>query len=525
MKESEKIYEAVANTDEKMIEEAEKRYAALKAKKRGKGRLLRIILPAAALAVIAAVVFGAAASRKAPLITDVVSDTVSSPQEPAAEISDNVTTAADESSQAAYSEPEPDQTSPQDTADVSGHQTEDAEEPPVTIEIDERKPFSYLVGLPELTGDYLKDYKNRTGFHVNGLDAVYDKLTKAMTDAGMEVVSPVNVYAALSMLAECTDGATRMQILDLLGAPDMETLRDQSKNVWRSLYREDDYGSTVSANSVWLDSAMKVYENCVEKLVSDHYASVSAGDFKSGEYRAQIKKWLSDNTRGILDGQINSLKIPEDSKAVLASTLYMKATWERKFNKNKVNGVFNGKKACGFMTSTPEDNVYFEDGFTAYCLKLGGNAGCVWLFLPDEGKSVKNLFAAGLSSYINGKKSKPEFCLINLRVPEFDVCADVDISDALRSLGVTGCFGKDADFSPLTDDPLYVSEIRHAARLTADTDGIEGAAYTVMIAPGAADPGRIKKIDLFFDRTFAFAVVDGSGTPVFAGIIDEDSVK
>ena len=361
-------------------------------------------------------------------------------------------------------------------------------------------------------------------FRVTGLSGVYDKLAAAMINAGMDVVSPVNVYTALSMLAECADGGSRAQILGLLGAPDMETLRENGKNVWRSLYREDEFGSTVSASSLWLDSSLAVRQECVEKLVADHFASVSAGDFSSDEYKDQIRKWLSDNTRGLLDEQIRDLTF-DNARAVLSSTLYMKATWDNKFGKETVKRSFDGKKTCAFMFDKAEDRVYFEDGFTAYRRDLGGEAGAVWFFLPDEGNSAKNVIDSGVISYINGKKSDPELCILNLRIPEFDVSADSDITDTLRALGVTECFGENADLTNLTYDPLKVSEIRHAARLTADTNGIEGAAYTVIVAPTAEDPWGLREIDLFFDRPFAFAVVDAFGTPVFTGVIDSDSVK
>ena len=40
-----------------------------------------------------------------------------------------------------------------------------------------------------------------------------------------QVYSPVSLYLALTMLAELTDGASRQQILDLLGQDTVETLR------------------------------------------------------------------------------------------------------------------------------------------------------------------------------------------------------------------------------------------------------------------------------------------------------------
>ena len=43
---------------------------------------------------------------------------------------------------------------------------------------------------------------------------------------GNAVCSPLNAYLALAALAEVTDGQTRCQILDALGAPDIEALRE-----------------------------------------------------------------------------------------------------------------------------------------------------------------------------------------------------------------------------------------------------------------------------------------------------------
>ena len=520
MRESEKIYDALSQTDDDMISECEKRYASAKTKNSKRKRLVRILAVAAALAALSAIVAVTLAASKRPMPVTYDPDTEDTVYH--LETTDNAQTTEPRETVTEDTVYHPETTDNAQTTEPRETVTEKKQDQPVLIE--DRKPFSYVAGLPGLTGDSMSDYQNRMGFRVTGLSGVYDRLAAAMINAGMDVVSPVNVYTALSMLAECADGGSRAQILDLLGAPDMETLRENSKNVWRSLYREDEFGSTVSASSVWLDSSLAFKQDCVEKLVADHFASVSAGDFSSDEYKAQIRKWLSDNTRGLLDEQIRDLTF-DNARAVLSSTLYMKATWENKFAKETVKRSFDGKKTCEFMSGTAEDRVYFEDGFTAYRRDLGGKAGAVWFFLPDEGNSAKNVIDSGVISYINGKKSDPELCILNLRIPEFDVSADSDITDTLRALGVTECFGENADLTNLTDDPLTVSEIRHAARLTADTKGIEGAAYTVIVAPGAADPSGLREIDLFFDRPFAFAVVDAFGTPVFTGVIDSNSVK
>ena len=112
---------------------------------------------------------------------------------------------------------------------------------------------------------------------------------------------------------------------------------------------------------------------------------------------------------------------------------------------------------------------------------------------------------------------------IDLSVPKFDVSADTDLSGALRALGVTDVFdaGK-ADFSPLTDDKadaIFLSQAKHSARVTIDEEGVVAAAYTVMVACGAALPPD-ERVEFTLDRPFLFAVTGESGEILFAGIVN-----
>ncbi len=60
-----------------------------------------------------------------------------------------------------------------------------------------------------------------------------------------------------------------------------------------------------------------------------------------------------------------------------------------------------------------------------------------------------------------------------------------------------------ADFSPLTDkaDAIFLSQAKHAARVTIDEEGVVAAAYTVMVACGAALPPD-ERVEFTLDRPF-----------------------
>ena len=68
-----------------------------------------------------------------------------------------------------------------------------------------------------------------------------------------KVCSPINLYMALAMLAEVTDGESREQILALLGSGDVDALRAEAAAVWNANYCDDGAVTSILANSLWLN--------------------------------------------------------------------------------------------------------------------------------------------------------------------------------------------------------------------------------------------------------------------------------
>ena len=66
------------------------------------------------------------------------------------------------------------------------------------------------------------------------------------------IYAPLNVYLALSMLAETAGGDSRRQLLDLLGVKDMATLQERCNRLWNGTYRDDGAVTCRLANSMWL---------------------------------------------------------------------------------------------------------------------------------------------------------------------------------------------------------------------------------------------------------------------------------
>lgn len=342
------------------------------------------------------------------------------------------------------------------------------------------------------------------------------------------VYSPVNVYMALSLLAESTDGQTRNEILGLLGAQSIDKLRALASKLWISNYADDGLTTSILANSVWMDDSVEYNKSTLELLAGRYFASSFKGNMGSAEYNSSLQKWLNDQTGGLLREQANNIEFNRDTVLGLASTVYFKAGWSTEFSKHLTkadtfNGV-QGNSTVDFMyqrvTYSP---LYSDKNYTATALPFN-NSGKMWLILPDDGITPEALIQNGdINPILNG--STPENThsntIINLYVPKFDVTSSVSLIDGIKSLGVSDVFDEAvADFSPIMPNQSgYVSQIEHSARVTVDEEGCTAAAFTVIgVDTEASITG--KEVDFRLNRPFIFVITADNSTPLFVGVVN-----
>lgn len=388
----------------------------------------------------------------------------------------------------------------------------------------------------------------RTGTDYTGLmDGFLSRSTaQFLSGAGAEnrIYSPLNVYMALSMLAETAGENSRAQILNLLQVDSIESLRERANALWRDNYRDDGTVTAILGNSLWLRDDFTYSQEVLDALAKTYYASSFSGEMGTEGYNQALRDWLNEQTRGLLAEQAQGLEMPADTALALASTLYFKAAWGSEFNpENTETDTFHalsGDVDAEFMRKTMEGAYYWGERFAAVELRFQ-EGGSMWLILPDEGYAVDELLESGEAmdflladkhGYYDEKTQQyvetwpdQKTLKVNLSLPKFDVSSDLDLIEGLKELGVTDVFDWTvSNFDPLeasTNDPLYISQARHAARVKVDEEGCEAAAYTVMITTvGAAMPPD-EEVDFTLDRPFLFAVTGDSGLPLFTGVVNQ----
>ena len=117
--------------------------------------------------------------------------------------------------------------------------------------------------------------------YADGLEAFFASSIREFlsnSNGANKVYSPINIYMALAMLAEVTDGESRQQILDLLGSESIETLRAQAASVWNANYSNDGAVTSILANSLWLNESVNFNQSTMDSLATNYYASSFRGE-------------------------------------------------------------------------------------------------------------------------------------------------------------------------------------------------------------------------------------------------------
>lgn len=361
-------------------------------------------------------------------------------------------------------------------------------------------------------------------------------------------VSPVSVYMALALAAECANGGTRAEILSALGVS-YEGLKANISKLYRSLESESERDGKIVgilnlSNSVWVNEGTEVKQSSIDALASDYYAYSYAADFvrNNKAANAAVREFVKEKTRGLID---QDFKLSDQTLFALINTLYLKTIWNDKGsdlpftqekydfvegdgtvrNKALLRGYYNTGRAYEGETYTS----FYTKTYSGYRLKF---------LVPKDGHSVNEVFTTENLSEIGAVTDyravdEEEKKIYNTRClfPEYECAFDGDVKGVLREqFGIDKLFKSpefydDAcDFSSLTDEPCYCEKVRHVTKLKVNKKGIEGAAVTILGMPGAAAPDEEYEkvyLDFVVDKAFGFVITDPYGVTLFSGVVNK----
>lgn len=359
-------------------------------------------------------------------------------------------------------------------------------------------------------------------------------------------VSPISVYMALALSAECASGDTRQEILDALGV-NYQQLKTHFSTLYRSLVKEYKAGDKTTGllnltNSIWVNEETTVKQPCIDTLSEDYFAYSYSADFKYNNAIANeaVRDFVKKETHGLIDKDFG---LSDRTMFALINTLYLKTVWntdgtDLPFAKDKYNftakdgsvketNLLQGYYDYGRVQEFDTFSTFYTKTYDGYKIKF---------ILPKEGHSVDSVFSKeniakvnAISDYGSFDKADTVSYLTRVLFPEYKCAYDDDIIKILKDKFDIDLFFKDpgryspaCDFSTLSAEPCWCSNLQHVTNLTVDRKGVEGAAVTVMgvDAPTSVMPSETVMRDFIVDRAFGFILTDSNDVTLFSGVVN-----
>lgn len=333
--------------------------------------------------------------------------------------------------------------------------------------------------------------------------------------------SPASLYFALALSAAGARGETQAQLLDVLGAPDADTLAAECASLYRLLYTDNEMGTLQISNALWMQAGTPFAPAFLQTASEDFYASLFTADLNAPATIAAMEAWVSEHTGGKIQPTIEP---DPDTILYLMNTIYLKDEWTDLFDEaeNTVGPFYRadgGAQDAAYMHRETLSSFVRGDGYLAAGLGLK-NQGSVTFVLPDEGTALAALLTpARLAAILSGGTAEQQkYGRVSWSVPKFAYESKFDLKAMLQHCGVTDVFDeKRADLSGMTSMPdAFLSSAIQQTYIAVNEQGVEAAAYTELGYAGRGMP--MDEAEMNLNRPFLYILRAANGAPLFLGV-------
>ena len=299
-------------------------------------------------------------------------------------------------------------------------------------------------------------------------------------------ISPYSISSALAMTYLGAKNNTKVA---------METTMHYNKNTansFKSLNKTmanyNDSNLTLDiANALWVDKTLKLkyfFKKKNKKFFKSAVYPMNTAD--------EINKWASDNTNNKIKEIVDENDV-KSSKLILTNAVYFNAEWKYPFitkitKKDKFTTAEN-KEVTVNMMFHKENYKYFENkSLKAIEIPYKGDNLSMIVIMPLT--SINNFSINNYTDVINGLKSEE----IKLYLPKFEFESSFKLKAVLSNMGMKEAFTPTADYSGISKQKLFISDVIHKTYIGVNEKGTEAAAVTaVLMRLTSAKPHPIKE--------------------------------
>jgi serpin B len=337
-------------------------------------------------------------------------------------------------------------------------------------------------------------------------------------------LSPPGAAFALSMVANGAKGETLSQMAAALDVKDisMTDLNTANKALLDLLTSQNSKLKLEIANGLWTDKNAVIEPEFAAVNKSSYNAEVFSADFKDPSFVKTINDWVSAQTDGKIP-QIVQAPLDPMLRVIVLDAIYFKGAWVQPFDAKLTRELpftLAGGDVVQHSRMAREGRFrYFEnDDFQAVELPYAGRDINMEVFLPKAGldKFLRTFTADNFAQWTQQMESRRG----TLELPRFKLENEYDLKPVLVSMGMQAAFTRQADFSGISSEPLYISWVKQKTYVDVNEEGTEAAAVTLIGARAMAVRREPPPFHMVVDRPFFFAITEQkTGLILFLGAI------
>lgn len=339
-------------------------------------------------------------------------------------------------------------------------------------------------------------------------------------------VSPSSVAIALSMVYNGASGETQQAMartLEIQGM-DLATLNQANADLRALLENPDPKVQLAIANSIWARQGVPFKPDFMQRNQQFYQAKLTELNFTDPRAVPTINGWVNQNTRGKITEIIDQLS--QDDVMVLINAIYFKGDWSRQFNKQQTTTepfyLTNGTaKQHPLMSQRGEYRYLDHSQFQGVMLPYGDRRRMsMVILLPKKNSTLaelqRNLTAENWEQWMSQFRNRQG----SIQIPRFKLEYEIDLVPVLTRLGMANAFGRQANFSGISQIPTEISEVKHKTFVDVNEEGTEAAAVTSIGIRATAAIPMDEPFQMKVDRPFFCAIRDNqTGSILFIGSI------
>ncbi|XP_026281812.2 leukocyte elastase inhibitor [Frankliniella occidentalis] len=349
---------------------------------------------------------------------------------------------------------------------------------------------------------------------------------------GNAVVSPLGVAHMLSLLQQAADplGPAAAQLEAGLHLDKESSRRGVPSLLQNAITKSKAKSVLENGNNMFLSTEWKLKDGFQRTAQADYHMNVTSVDFKQPDAAvAAINSWASDATHGRIPALVNKRSLSPRTSLVLASAMYFRGVWLRKFDVGKSKqDVFSVNASRNVTTFLMQQVADFRLGELS-------DLKAQWLELPFDGDHFSMLLVLpyernGLNAVLQGLDSRHILDMLAdtparraiVSIPRFHIGTNADLTPVLKHLGMSALFGRDAKLRGASDNPLSVSDVLHKAEMKVDEEGATASAASAVLVNTLSLLPFSDDMKFKADHPFLAIIVDRtSKVPLFVGRVTE----